>query len=244
MPVKGKKKAQARGSQGRRRPAQAPRPVVAPRKPPAWYRTGPGRAVLVIVVLAVIGGVVAAVAATRGDSGAGDQAEALDRYTGEVRGVLQALRPAASDMIGAPTTLAKAKVRKELGSRAASWTKSIVMAQKEMGGLPPPASLQTAHDLFGESAELYLAAARTYSLAADVDGDLSARVLARAAEQRDHGGRLWQSATTLLDEQRAESELGPSGLLPPSLPGAQPQQEPASDQGDESGASGDGGGGG
>jgi hypothetical protein len=75
MPVKGKKKAQARGSQGRRRPAQAPRPVVAPRKPPAWYRTGPGRAVLVIVVLAVIGGVVAAVAATRGDSGAGNQAD-------------------------------------------------------------------------------------------------------------------------------------------------------------------------
>jgi hypothetical protein len=145
-------------------------------------------------------------------------------------------------MISAPTTIAKADLRRELASRAASWTKSIVVPQKELGGLPAPPGLQTAHDLFLESAELYLAAAKTYSLAAHVDGDVSARVLARAAEQRDHGGRLWQSATTLLDEQRAESELEPSGLLPPSLPGAQPQQEPASEQGDESGASGGGGG--
>ncbi len=245
MPVKGKKKAQARGSQGRRRPAEAPRPVVAPRRPPAWYRTGPGRAVLAIVALALVGGIFAAIASTQDDSGAQGRADALDRYTGEVRGVLQSLRPAASDMTTAPTSVGEQETRKALRERATSWTETIEGAHTNLSRVLSPSSAQSAHSLFLQSAQIYLAAGKTYALAAQVEGDDADRVLARAAEQRDQGGQLWQSATVLLDEQRAEVGLGVSGLTPPSLPPAQPQDGTGagSGQGDGSGAGAGSGGG-
>jgi len=245
MPVKGKKKAQARGSQGRRRPAEAPRPVLAPRKPPAWYRTWPGRAVLVIVVLALVGGVFAAIASTQEDGGAEARADALDRYTGEVRGVLQSLRPAASDMSTAPTSVGEPDARKALGDRAASWRLSIEGSHTNLSRVLFPGASQSAHGLFLQSAQIYLAAAKTYALAAEIEGELADKVLARAAEQRDQGGQLWQSATVLLDEQRVEVDLEVSGLTPPSLPPAQPQDGAGagSGQGEGSGA-GEGSGGG
>ena len=245
MPVKGKKKAQARGSQGRRRPAEAPRPVLAPRKPPAWYRTWPGRAVLVIVVVALVGGVFAAVASTQGDDGTAARADALDRYTGEVRGVLQSLRPAASDMSSAPTSVGESDARKALGDRAVSWRQTIEGAHTNLSQLLSPGAAQSAHGLFLQSAQIYLGAAKTYALATEIEGDAADKVLARAAEQRDQGGLLWQSATVLLDEERVEAELEVSGLTPPSLPPAQPQDGTGagSGQGEGSGA-GEGSGGG
>ncbi|MDQ3662312.1 MAG: hypothetical protein M3454_14905 [Actinomycetota bacterium] len=245
MPVKGKKKAQSRGSQGRRRPAEAPRPVLAPRKPPAWYRTWPGRAVLMIVVLALVGGVFAAIASTQTDDGTAARADALDRYTGEVRGALQSLRPAASDMTAAPTSLTEQDARKALGERAASWRQVIEGSSTDLSRVLSPGAVQSAHSLFLQSTQIYLAAAKTYSLASEVEGDSVDKVLARAAEQRDQGGQLWQSATVLLDERRAEVDLSGSGLTPPSLPPAQPQVEPGSGsgQGEGSGA-GEGSGGG
>jgi hypothetical protein len=245
MPVKGKKKAQARGSQGRRRPAQAPRPVITPRRPPAWYRTWPGRGVLAIVVLALVGGVFAAIASTQEDDGVEARADALDRYTGEVRGVLQSLRPAASDMTTAPTSVGEPGARKSLGDRAASWRQAIGGSRTKLSRVLSPGAAQSAHSLFLQSAQIYLAAAKTYALAAEIEGDLADKALARAAEQRDQGGQLWQSATVLLDEQRGEVDLGVSGLTPPSLPPAQPQNGSGagSGQGDGSGA-GEGSGGG
>ena len=244
MPVKGKKKAQARGSQGRRRPSQAPRPVLTPRKPPAWYRTWPGRAVLAIVVLALVGGMFAAIASTQGDDGTA-RADALDRYTGEVRGVLQSLRPAASDMSSAPTSVGEPGARKAIGERAGSWRSTIGAAHTNLSQVLSPGAAQSAHSLFLQSAQIYLAAAKTYALAAEIEGELADKALARAAEQRDQGGQLWQSATVLLDEQRAEVDLGVSGLTPPSLPPAQPQNGTGTGagQGDGSGA-GEGSGGG
>ena len=245
MPVKGKKKAQARGSQGRRRPAQAPRPVLAPRKPPAWYRTWPGRAVLGIVIVALVGGTFAAIASTRGDDGADARADALDRYSGEVRGVLQSLRPAASDMTTAPTSVSEPDARQALGERAASWKSTIDGAHTKLSRVLSPAAAQSAHGLFLQSAQIYLAAAKTYALAAEVEGVVADRVMARAAEQRDQAGVLWQSATLLLDEQRAEADLEASGLTPPSLPPAQPQDGTGGGSGrDDGSGSGEGSGGG
>ena len=226
MALKGKRKSQQRGSQGRRRPAAAPRPVVQSRRRPAWYRTGPGRALAGIVVIVLIGGIIAAIATSQSDSGSSEAGqEALDDYTGEIRGILQGMRAATGAMSTAPTSLEDSRDTAALAENAAGWAKALKAAEVGVtSGLPPP-SARSANQLFLQSVLLYQGAAKTYRTATEIDGAPQADVLARAGEQRDSASQVWLTATELLDAERANADLRPSALLPPSLPaptGAQP----------------------
>jgi hypothetical protein len=220
MALKGKKKSQSRGSQGRRRPAAAPRPALAPRAPRRWYRTTTGRAVAAIVAVALVGGIVAAIIGAR--SGAGDlerRQGSLRNFTGEVRVVLQELRTAAGAMSEAPVTPEGADLD-ELRENARLWARTIQSAQGRLVSIAPARGTAVAQRLFAQSAQLYASAATTYGLVDRAGAAVSDDLLRRAAEQRDQASGIWQTATELLDAERRAADLGPSALSPPSVPGA------------------------
>src|SRR5918999_413249 len=201
MALKGKKKSQSRGSQGRRRPAAAPRPALAPRAPRRWYRTTSGRAVAAIVAVALVGGIVAAIIGAR--SGAGDlqrRQGSLRTFTGEVRVVLQELRVAAGAMSEAPVT-AEGGELDELRASTRGWARTIQSAQGRLVSIAPARGTELAQRLFAQSTQLYGSAATTYGLVDRAGAALSDDLLRRAAERR-------------------AADLGPSALAPPSVPGA------------------------
>jgi hypothetical protein len=220
MALKGKKKSQSRGSQGRRRPAAAPRPAVAPRAPRRWYRTTTGRVVAAIVAVALVGGIVAAVVGAR--SGAGDlerRQSSLRTFTGEVRVVLQELKVAAGAMSDAPVTAEGARLD-ELRQNARVWVRTIQAAEGRLVGIAPARGAEIAQRLFAQSTQLYASAANTYGLVDRAGAAVSDDLLRRAAEQRDQASGIWQTATEVLDAERRAVDLGPSALSPPSVPGA------------------------
>jgi hypothetical protein len=243
MALKGKKKSQSRGSQGRRRPAAAPRPALAPRAPRRWYRTTTGRAVAAIVAVALVGGIVAAIIGAR--SGAGDlerRQDSLRTFTGEVRVVLQELRVAAGAMSEAPVA-AKEGELDELRDSARVWARTIQSAQGRLVSIAPARGTEVAQRLFAQSTQLYGSAATTYGLVDRAGAAVSDDLLQRAAEQRDQASGIWQTATELLDAERRAVDLGPSALSPPSVPGAAapppPPEQEGGGQGDGAGGQGD-----
>jgi hypothetical protein len=245
MALKGKKKSQSRGSQGRRRPAAAPRPAVAPRSPRRWYRTTTGRVVAGIVAVALVGGIAAAVVGAR--SGAGDlerRQTSLRTFTGEVRVVLQELRVAAGAMSEAPVTAEGARLG-ELRRNARVWARTIQAAQGRLVGIAPARGAEIVQRLFAQSTQLYASAANTYGLVDRTGAAVSDDLLQRAAELRDQASGIWQTAVEVLDVERRAVDLGPSALSPPSVPGAvAPSPPPGQGQGGQGqgqGGQGDGG---
>jgi uncharacterized membrane protein YgcG len=235
MALKGKKKSQSRGSQGRRRPAAAPRPAAASRAPRRWYRTTTGRAVAAIVAVALIGGIVAAIVGAR--SGAGDlerRQGSLRTFTGEVRTVLQQLRIPAGAMSEAPVTAEETELD-QLRENAGEWTRTIQTAHGRLLGIPPARGAEVAQRLFAQSAQLYAGAAGTYALVDRAGAAVRDDLLRRAAEQRDQALGIWQTATEVLDEERRAAELGPSALSPPSVPGPVAPPPPNQGQGGDQG---------
>ena len=216
MAIKGKRKSQARGSQARRRPAAAPRPVAVARRTP-WYRTTAGK-VLAGIVLAVIVGVVwwsIARAQDRADALELRQG-ALETYTRNIQGLLQRVRPPAqamSNVSGAPD-----KAVRGLREHAAGWAKSLEKAKTEAARTFAGPSTITAHGLFRSAIDGYLSAAKTYGLAARAKGPLQVNALARAAEQRDAAANVWLGAIQVLDQARESADLGASNLGVPSEP--------------------------
>ncbi|MDQ4095728.1 MAG: hypothetical protein M3174_05975 [Actinomycetota bacterium] len=227
MAIKGKKKSQKRGSQARRRPAAPPRPAVAPRRT-AWYRSQTGIAILGILALAIITVVVLRVQSAREASEELERRQdALDTYTDQVRTVLQSLRPAAAGMATAPPALEEPELAEELEKNAADWTKRIEEAQTQLGGAAPSGrvielepSVQNINNLYAQSISMYLTAARTYQLAATLDGTAQADALASATAQRGQASAVWTEATALLDKRRSSAEIDPSGLTAPDAPAA------------------------
>ena len=220
MAIKGKKKSQNRGSQARRRPAAPPRLAVQPRTRTRWYRSQTGIATLGILAILAIGVTVWAVQNASDKAAAlENKQEALDGYTDRVRGVLQTLRAPVGNMAGAPPQLQEPEQAEALAEGAAGWMRDLEKAQTSFGKIAVDPELQSIHDLYAHSIQIYISAARTYELAGTTT-DEEARVdtLGLANTQRDEAGAIWTEATALLDQRRDAAELDPSGLTAPNAP--------------------------
>ena len=220
MAIKGKKK--SRGSQARRRPSTAPRPVAAARRKEPWYRTTTGRLIAGAVVAVIAGLAIWAVMAAqaRSEDLAAEQ-DRLDDYTSEIRSILQLVRVPASEMTQAPT--AKDGTG-SLERDAVAWLSALTNAQQQIQGVAAPPGMDSINAAFLQSINTYAGAGRTYELALKVDGNSLEEVLARAGEQRDQAGSQWQLATDLLDQERADAEMSASDMAVPAeaVPGAAP----------------------
>ncbi|MFN2526874.1 MAG: hypothetical protein ABR505_11525 [Actinomycetota bacterium] len=248
MPIKGKKKPQARGSQARRRPAAAPRPAYATSRRMPWYRSPAGRGLVVIVALVIVGLGVWAIGSAR--SNAREESvrrEALEEYSGQMRSLLQALGEPATAMSAAPTQADGAGFD-VLSDAAGGWAQALKNVAAQAGTIFPPSDLEGVHKVFSEAILLYEAAARTYALAPDAEGKLVDKLLARAADLRDRATAVWEGGIDVLDTARSEVGLDPSGLqsptalAPPAVPTAVPTipitpgDEPAGGNNDGGGA--------
>jgi hypothetical protein len=224
MALKGKRKSGTRGSQGRRRPATAPRPAPAPGRGLPWYHTNGGRLAIGIGIAVVVGFVWWAISTAQANA---DRLEArqetLQEYTGQIRSVSQAITEAAGDMAAVPPTPDDAAL-KDLAGSSRRWSKAFTDAQGPLiQSFPPNPTLQRANGLFQQSLQLYDSAARTYGLVPRAEGKLRTDLLARAAAQRDQAAALWGSAVASVDAARAAAEMDASGV---PVPGSEAQQQP------------------
>jgi hypothetical protein len=214
MAIKGKKKPAKRGSQARRRPVSAPRPVASVRKPP-WYRTtqglvaaGAGAIIIVIVALWAIANVRSDAAELE------DRQGALRTYTDGIRGFIETVNGPASEMSGAAGLSDE-----QLARKARAWTKAFTGAQAQLSQLAPAADTESTNRLIQNSFFLYSSAAQTFSLVPDTDGKNKDKLKTQGATQLVAAGGVFTEAITLLDDERSEAELSASGL---SAPGSTP----------------------
>jgi hypothetical protein len=225
MALKGKRKSGKRGSQGRRRPATAPRPAPAPGRHLPWYHTNAGRLAIGLGIALVVGLVWWAIstAQSRADRLEARQ-ETLQEHTGQIRAVSQAITQPAGDMAAVPPTPGDPAL-KGLAESSDRWAKALTDAQKTLvESFPPNQTLQRANALFQQSLQLYDSAARTYGLVPRAQGRLQTELLARAAAQRDQAAALWGTAVAFVDAARASAEMDASGI---AVPGSEAQQQPA-----------------
>jgi prophage DNA circulation protein len=214
MAIKGKKKPAKRGSQARRRPVSAPRPVAPVRKPP-WYRTTQGlvvagAAAIVLVIVALW-----AIANARSDAAdLEDRQSALRTYTDGVRGFIETVNGPASEMSGAAGLSDE-----QLSRKAKAWTKAFTGAQAQLSQLAPAAGTESSNRLIQNSFFLYSSAAQTFSLVPDTEGRNKDKLTTQGSTQLVAAGGVFTEAITLLDEARSEAELSASGL---SAPGRTP----------------------
>ena len=221
MAIKGKKK--SRGSQARRRPSTAPRPVAVARRREPWYRTIKGRLIAGAILAVVVGLAIWAVMASqsRSEDLAADQ-DALVDYTSEIRSILQLVRPPVGEMTQAPTSAKDGLA--SLEKDVVTWLSALTNAQQQIQGVSAPPGMDSINAAFLQSLNTYAGAGRTYELALKVDGDVVTEVLARAGEQRDQAGSQWQLATDLLDQERADADMNASDVTVPAeaVPGPAP----------------------
>jgi hypothetical protein len=234
MAVKGKKKSQSRGSQGRRGPAQAPRAAYSAPVQQPWYRTTAGRVVAALVLLIAL---VAIIATVQSGSDPGDltkRQNALDQYTGDIRALLQGITPPAAGENAVPNELSS-KDAKALEDQSAAWLDELGKATQSVGNVSAPTpGTQSANIIFAESVQLYMQAATIYGLAASSPSPPQIKVLASGASLRDQATTLWQQGVNLLDQARATAKMAPSqlriptaGAVAPPTPAATPGASPS-----------------
>jgi hypothetical protein len=227
MALKGKGKSSNRGSQGRRRPATAPRPVAAPGRRLPWYHTNAGRLALGLGIAVAVGLIWWVISSNQASN---DRLEArqetLNDYTGQIRTLTQTITQSATEMSAVAPEPDDAAIE-GLKDSATAWSKTFTDAQATLiETFPPSASLGRVNQLFGQALQLYDSAAQTYRLVPDADGDLRVQLLARAAAQRDQASALWTQAVTFVDAQRASAEMDPSSLTAPGAGTEQPTSLP------------------
>jgi hypothetical protein len=230
MAIKGKKKSQSRGSQGVRRPAQAPRPVASARRGPTpFYKTTDGKLIFGLLGIVLIGVIIWAVMGAR-NTAKEEQARAdrIDHYTNEVRGVIQDIIVPAGEMSSIPTTVTPESL-KDVKKNAERWKTSFIKAQSTLAQITPDAEVEKLQQLFGQGIVGLQAAADTYELVPRADGKLQADLLTRVAVQRDQGAGVIDAAIGELDRLRGDVDLSPSGLRSPlnAAPAAQPTIAPS-----------------
>lgn len=224
MAIKGKKKSQKRGSQAKRRPAAPPRPALQPRTRTPWYRSQTGIATLGILAVIAIGVTVWAIQnASEKAEALENKQETLDGYTDRVRGVLQTLRAPVGNMATAPPQLQDPEQAETLAKDAGAWMEDLEKAQTGFGRIAVEPEVQSIHNLYAQSIQIYISAARTYELAATTtDEKAQVDTLGLANTQRDQASAIWTEATSLLDQRREAAELDPSGLTAPNAPAGGP----------------------
>lgn len=224
MAIKGKKKSQARGSQGQRRPAAAPRPAyTGPRRVP-WYRTTLGRYVAIgLGSLAIIALFVVVARAQNASQERAEQQAALQEFTGDLGALAKSLDGPVSKMIAAPSSVEDERIG-GLEKDARNWTTSLQGAQAQASQLTPPEGAANVSTIFQQAINLYVTSAQTFALAPAVEGNPQAELLLRAGELRDNAGVLWETAIAALDIERQEADMDPSGI---TIPGATATPAPA-----------------
>ncbi|MDQ3752214.1 MAG: hypothetical protein M3333_04915, partial [Actinomycetota bacterium] len=219
MPIKGKKKPANRGSRSRRAPSSAPHVVSAGRRRTPWHKTLAGRAVAGITVLALLSLVIGLVVNARSNgNAAGERREALERYAGEIRALLQRVSPPAGE-VAALATVPASQIVNSAEDDAQAWTKTFQESATEAGAITPPVEVAPAHGLFVDSILLYGSSARTYGLAAGLEAGVQNDVLIQASEQRARAESVWANAAAVVDRSLAGAGGEPSGLTAPSAGG-------------------------
>lgn len=223
MAIKGKKKAQNRGSQARRRPAMAPRPATTRSMKPPWYKTTAGQSIAAIATLILIVIVLVLVNNSR-DAAAEREAaqQRLETYTDQVRALLQRITPPASGLSAATTAPPD-----DLQKQAEEWSTAFTAAQTEVGQFVAPPEGSTSRDLFLEAMRLFAAAGDTMAVAADLEGEEQTRLMTTASGQVTSASGVWDAAVAILDDARDEVDLDASGIRPPTMTPGSAAQTPA-----------------
>ena len=242
MAIKGKKKSGSRGSQARRRPAAAPRPVTATtRHKTPWYNTATGRVIAALLVVLILAGIGGLIAVNRSNANREkERLEAVEAYAEEVRSGVQS----AATPVGELSAITPTATPEQLGSLkedAEGWTTDIEAAASRTVAIVPPEQVSAIHPLFSQAYQLYLTSARLLLDAADAEGKDQADLLTRSTEVRGHAESVWATATAQVDDVLTELGGDPSGLQSPGITGAS-AAVPAPGQGG-GGGGGQGGGG-
>jgi hypothetical protein len=175
-------------------------------------------AVIAIVAFARSGNNSAALAQTR---------NGLDRYTTDVRSLVQSVTPAAASENAVPNQLSASQA-KSLQQQTASWITQLAKAQQIAAGLQAPTlEAQNANILFIQSIQLYAQAARIYGLAPSSGPAVEGRLLASAGDLRNQASGLWQQGINVLDQARSGAQMGPSALRLPTAGAVAPPSQPS-----------------
>jgi hypothetical protein len=223
MALKGRSKSRSRRGSSRR-PAGAPRTIAPPRRKLPWWGTRTARIWFGVAAVAILLLVLWLVKNSRDDAAALERKQdVLEEFTSEISTLQQSVASPASEMVVATVDTP------DLKAETNRWIKTFNAARDDFtqANITAPSGLDVAHQMFFQGVLQYMAAVETYKLAADLEGDLQSRAIERANAQVAASDGIWQSAITLLDQERQEAELGASGLTVPSVGGVSPQATPS-----------------
>lgn len=223
MAIKGKKKSQQRGSQARRRPAQAPRPVTSRSTRKRWYQTTAGQSIAAIAALIAI--VLGLVLWNNARSASEEQEllqRSLDNFTDQMQALLQTVTPPASELSQATQSPAD-DLPEGFKEDAQGWRDAFTAAQTQAAQFPPAEGTSTVQGLIGQSLSLYRGAAEVMVQAADLEGEAATNLVTVATSQVASADAVWLAAVEVLDAAREDAELDASGVRAPSE--AQPSAE-------------------
>lgn len=226
MALKGKKKSRARGSQARRRPASAPRPSQAAVKR-RWYQTTAGLTIASLGTILVLALVTWLIADNRSDAAAlKSDRKQVETVTEQMKSVFNLLSGPAAEMPAAADLSSK-----ELAKKTKGWEEQVTQAQATIGAMGQASGLESVTGLLQQGAVLYTAVGEEYKLAAELEGDARERATANATRLLTSAEQIFVTATTLLDERRAELDLDASGLTSPAAAAPPPAPAPAASAG-------------
>lgn len=226
MAIKGKKK--NRGSQGARRPAEAPRPAYAPRASTPFYKTRDGMILMGILGAVALGTIIWLIGSAQNEAKKLEARQAqLETYNDQIVGVLQQATPVAQDMASVQAPPADATAADDLAADSERWIAGIQQSQTQVSQIFPAPEVESINELFNEALSLYVAAAQTFALVPDAEGGLQSDIHARAVTQRDTAAAVWTSAIDVLDTLRSSAEMPASGLRPPVSAGQLPDPNAA-----------------
>lgn len=215
MAIKGKKRRRSGGPT--RRPGGAPRPVVGTKRPPAWYNSPTGAIVAGVVTAGVVALIVFLVVnAVNGSSSGAATASSgqLQSYSASVASLRQGL---SSPVIGMVDISGKEPDLSHVSAEAAGWVQSLQQIEGTVSNQPTPASLQPVNSVFADVVAEYQNAASAYVVAAGIPKTEQAQAIAVAKGERLQADALWDTAITLLNQQRVAAGMSPVTTSNPSV---------------------------
>ena len=216
MAIKGKKKSQQRGSQARRRPAQAPRPVTSRGTQKRWYQTTAGQSIAGIgILIAIVVGLVLWNNARTANEERELQQQSLENFTDQMKALLQTVTPPATELSGSTLTPGD-QIPEGLKEDAEGWRDAFTAAQTQASQFPPADGTATAQQLVGQALSLYRGAAEVMIQAAEADEETATALAAVATSQVASADAVWLAAVDVLDDARDEADLNASGVRAPS----------------------------
>jgi len=191
-----------------------------------WYRTSGGRvaaAVILALVLSSIGGIIAALNSSSNRAEA--RRDSLDGYTSVVRDFADTIADPATQM-SVITPEIRGGALSELPDQTDEWIETLVAARAEATRTEPPVVMREINGLVAESLLLYTAAAETFKLAADAEGQMRTSLLLNGLNQHDRAGSIFLTVVALIDRERDREGLEASGIGHPAQLGNLPQPTP------------------